>query len=145
MEIWENLSPAEKLVVPMPTPPLVIKEDSSTGYCQIFASTAIAAYNFAIDKGIITGTKYDVSDWHDVGDVWSNLHNNPEFCIKMSALALLHAASMQGLDDNYYAYNESNIKKVIARYNGTGDAAQEYGNRNYALYKIFEKYNAKVR
>ena len=75
MEIWERLS---KAAVPVPIPPIVIIEDSCTGYCQIFASTAIAAYNFAIDKGIISGTKYDSSDWHDFGDVWSNLHYNPE-------------------------------------------------------------------
>ena len=145
LEEWQNLSPEEQLIVTMPTPPVIIKTDSSTGYCQIFASTAISAYNYAIDNNIISGDKYNYDDWHDVWNVWSNLHNDPEYCISMCALVLIHAAHLVGLDTDYYGYSTAEIKKVIARYNGTGDAAASYGERNYAIYEIFEKYNKQVR
>ena len=145
LEEWQNLPLEDQLIVPIPTPPAIIKTDCSTGYCQIFASTAISAYNYAIDNNIISGDKYNYDDWHDVWNVWSNLHNNPEYCINMCALVLIHAAHLVGLDTDYYGYSTAEIKKVIARYNGTGDAAVSYGERNYAIYEIFEKYNKQVR
>lgn len=145
LEYWNNLSLVEQILVPMPTYPTLADSDGSTGYCQIFAKTAIEAHNFAIDKGIITGEKYDYSDWHDVDEVWTKLHYDPEYCISSCALVLIHAASMVGLNDNYYSYSEEDNKKVIARYNGTNDDATAYGKRNYAIYEIFEKYNAQVR
>ena len=42
------------------------KNDCSTGICQIFASTAINALNFAIDQGIITGNKMNPNDEGDL-------------------------------------------------------------------------------
>lgn len=144
-EYWDSLSVIEQALVPMPTYPTLADNDGSTGYCQIFAKTAIEAHNYAIDQGIITGEKYDYSDWHDVDEVWSKLHGNPEYCISSCALVLIHAASMVGLDDNYYAYDEEDNKKVIARYNGTNADATAYGERNYAIYEIYERYNSQVR
>ena len=33
---------------------------------------------------------------------------------------------------------------VLARYNGVGDAAIQYGERVYRLYQILEKYNKMI-
>ena len=39
----------------------------------------------------------------------------------------------------------TNIKRILERYNGEGKDAIEYAERNYGLYKIFEKYNEAMR
>lgn len=145
MEEWVKLTPAEQLIHPAPIAPVPSVNDSSTGYCQIFGETAIKSHNYAIDKGIISGEKYNLEDWHDKYTVWTRLNEDPEYCISLSALVLIYAASLVGLDNNYYSYDEEDIKKVLARYNGTNDEATIYGERNYAIYEIYEKYNAQIR
>ncbi|PPK48795.1 glycoside hydrolase domain-containing protein [Clostridium algidicarnis] len=141
LEEWENLSVIEKAIVPAPKPPIPIKDDSSTGMCQIFARTAIKAINFSIDRGLISGMKYDTNDWHNVAEVWHKLHNDLDYCVYICALVLMWGANDINIGDNYYDYSPEEIKKVIARYNGTGSDASEYGIRNYELYNIFEHYN----
>ena len=42
---------------------------------------------------------------------------------------------------DFFDYNESEIKKIISRYNGYGDAAAEYGELCYEYYQIFADYN----
>lgn len=85
--------------------------------------------------------KYDTNDWHDVAEVWYKLYNDLDYGVYICALVLMHKANLVNIGNNYYDYSIEEIKKVIARYNGTGDLATEYGIRNYKLYKIFEHYN----
>lgn len=145
LEKWENLSDEEKQNVKKPTEPTIIRKDSSTGFCQIFASTAINAYNYAIKRGYIVGETYDKTDWHTVFNVWNKLHTDVEYTIEMAALVLLHAADLVKISDITYEYSADDVKKVLARYNGTNDKAQEYGERNYQIYDLFEGYNKKFR
>lgn len=120
------------------------KHDCSTGFCQIFASTAISAWNFAIDKGIITN-KDKIGNSHDeVGSIWLALYYNIEYNIEMATLNLLYCAHQKNNGYNYDT-DPSNVKRILAKYNGSGDEATEYGERNYGLYKIFEKYNEAMR
>ena len=58
----------------------------------------------------------------------------------MATLVLLWGAEQKNIYTNSYYYTVEEIKSVIARYNGTNDAVTAYGERNYALYKVFEKY-----
>ncbi len=120
------------------------KNDCSTGICQIFASTAINAFNFAIDRGIITGNKMNPNNEGDLKTVWYQLNGDVDYNIKMASLNLLYCAYQKngGYD---YDTEEYKVKNILSRYNGTGEAANEYGIRNYGLYKIFEKYNEVVR
>lgn len=144
-EIWSNLPLLEQALTPCPTMPILVKEDCSTGYCQIFASTAIDAYNYAFDQGIVTDEKYDKDDWKDVWKMWQQLHSDAEFNINMAALVLMRCANQVGVSNHYYEYTQSDLEKVIARYNGTNEGAAQYGRTGYVCYSIFETYNKQAR
>lgn len=145
VDAWEALPPALKIITPAPQPPIMLADDSSTGYGQIFARTAIDANNFAIENGISSGRLYDTDVRSDMKEIWFLLHDDSVFNINMCAKVLIRASDQVNQDRNFYNYSDTNIKKVLARYNGTGDAAQNYGNESYELYKVFEKYNKIVR
>ena len=131
---------------PPPTPPPIIKEDSSTGFAQIFASTAIWGHNWAISHGLSNDSLWDDSDWHQKWDIWQKLNEDDEF-----NLAAIPSVLLAGTDDvgisglPRLSFNSDEIIKIIARYNGKGDDAQRYGNEVKGLYDIFEKYNATIR
>ncbi len=146
LEEWLSLPPDEQESTVMPTPPTMFREDCSTGIGQIFASTAISAYNFAIDQHIISDTvKKDVNDWKQVWEEWKKLNTLPEYNIEMATLVLIHAANLVGINRYSYDYNSDEITKTLARYNGTGDDAANYGNRRKIMYDIFEEYNSTNR
>lgn len=94
-------------------------------------------------KGLYSGTKYNKENNDHLYTVWNKLQNI-NFCIEICALVLLHAASMVGVsvskNDNY-TFTTAENKKIITRYNGIGDEAKAYGERNYKTYTVFEKYN----
>lgn len=120
------------------------KKDSSTGICQIFAKTAIEAYNFAVGQGLISEKNLLTENKENVKNMWYKLYSDVDFNIKMGTLNLLYCA-WQKNGSYKYDTDESNIKRILERYNGKGKAAIEYAERNYGLYKIFEKYNEAMR
>ena len=126
--------------------PLIKKTDSSTGLGQIFASTAIKALNNADDRNFISlTTQYDASDWYDVWIVWQKLHNNNTYNIQCCSLVILDCQYEFQDDvpyDDFFDFSESQIKTILARYNGYGDAAAEYGDICYQYYQIFEACNS---
>lgn len=140
-ENWSNLSLAEQLFIPFPEAPLVMREDCSTGLGQMFAWVAIDANNLARNKGFISTRAYNKDDWHDCKEVWFSLHNNDTFAIKMTTLEMYHCADYAGVCGSLFHCTESQIKAILARYNGTGSDATNYGNECYEYYKIFEKYS----
>lgn len=127
------------------TKPLVIKEDSSTGLAQIFSSTAIKALNHADDRGFITlNVQYDQDEWRDVWSVWKGLHDSNSYNIMCCALVILDCQyEFENIVpyDDFFDFDESQIKKILARYNGYGDAAVSYGNICYEYYETFENIN----
>lgn len=137
VEYYNSLGLLQQLFMGYPEYPLLAKEDASTGYGQIFASTAINANNWAIDEGIISGCTYDYDDWHQREDIWNKLRNDNVYNISMIPLVLMHGAYKKGYDRNYYDYTVAQIKKMLAVYNGD-DA---YGEAVYHSYVIFDKYN----
>ena len=120
------------------------KKDSSTGICQIFVKTAIEAHNFAVTKKLINENNLSTDKEEDVKNMWYKLFFDVDFNIKMGTLNLLYCA-WQKNGSYKYDTDESNIKRILERYNGKGKAAIEYAERNYGLYKIFEKYNEAMR
>ncbi|MED3382654.1 DUF1906 domain-containing protein [Bacillus tropicus] len=144
-EKWDKLPSSVKAVTPPPIAPPVMKEDSSTGLGQIFAATAIDSINYAVTIKLISEKIYKTSNWKDMKYIWFNLKDNEEFNLKTCALVLVRAANQVDLKNNYYDYDVNQIKKVLARYNGKGDKAVEYGNTVYKLYLAFEKYNQPAR
>ncbi|MGE1033141.1 glycoside hydrolase domain-containing protein, partial [Bacillus sp. GKis3/1] len=133
-EKWDKLPSSVKAVTPPPIAPPVMKEDSSTGLGQIFAATAIDSINYAVTIKLISEKIYKTSNWKDMKYIWFNLKDNEEFNLKTCALVLVRAANQVDLKNNYYDYDVNQIKKVLARYNGKGDKAVEYGNTVYKLY-----------
>ncbi len=146
VEYWYSLSKAEQLLTPYPSRIIPWKEDCSTGFSQIFAKTAINARNWARENELISDREYNYENWKDRKEVWENLKNNVNYNLETCALTLLYGAAEKGYDKiNPYHYTEEQIQKILARYNGTGDKAEEYGRKNIGLYKIFEKYNSQAR
>ena len=123
---------------------LGFKKDSSTGICQIYAKTAIEAHNFAVTKKLINENNLSTDKEEDVKNMWYKLYFDKDFNIKMGTLNLLNCANDKNIKYEYDT-DESNIKRILERYNGKGKDAIEYAERNYGLYKIFEKYNEAMR
>ncbi|MFU8692699.1 glycoside hydrolase domain-containing protein (plasmid) [Rossellomorea sp. FS2] len=116
--------------------------DSSTGPCQIFASTAIKARGWAAYNGYLDEQILDPSNPVHLRVIWEALNTNPSYNIETAAWVLKWGAvGLLGYSINMLDYSEEEIKATLARYNGTGDKATEYGERNYAIYQAFEKYN----
>ena len=142
VDVYHNSSLAQQIIMGYPEMPIIYREDSSTGYGQIFASTAIDANNWAVNNGIIGGKIYDYNNWKEREEVWTNLKDNNEYNISMVALILIWGANDKGLHNRYWKYNESEMKIMLTRYNGFGDGAVQYGNECYNCYSIFSQYNA---
>lgn len=140
LERWSNLSPAQQLITPAPTMPLGYRHDSSTGLGQIFAKTAIAAHNFAVLSKIISDRLYNYSNYNDKKTMWFNLKDNDEFNLKYILYVLVYEASNLAYNNSYFTYTENQIQKLLTKYNGTGDSANEYGRECFGWYAIFNKY-----
>ncbi len=143
-EYYDSLSFYEKLSMPFPL--LTGIDDSSTGFGQIFAETAINANNWAVNKGIKSGTIYDYNNWKERKFVWENLKYNHNYNIETCALVLMWGVTTKEFDisdlhHKYWLYDESEIKAVLKRYNGYNDGATDYGETVYKVYQIFRKYN----
>ena len=123
------------------------KNDSSTGICQIYARTAIKAYNYAVKNGLISEKILLDENEENLKNMWYQLYSDVDFNIKMGTLNLLYCDWQKNSSYKSYKYDtdESNIKRILERYNGEGKDAIEYAERNYGLYKIFEKYNESMR
>lgn len=121
--------------------PIEIKTDSSTGLGQMFAWVAIDAHNLAVDNKLISDIKYSKSNLSDVGYFWNKLRSDNQFAIKMVTLEMYHCALDSGLTYDFYNFSDTSIKSVLARYNGTGDEAVNYGNQCFEYYQVFKKYS----
>ncbi|WP_019853354.1 glycoside hydrolase domain-containing protein [Actinopolyspora mortivallis] len=115
-----------------------VSDDSSTGLGQIFGKTAIEAWNYCVDAGIVNGSK--LSKEKDLKGVWTKLRTDERYNIRFAAYVLFHSAHLKNLDRPTLTTSDCDTKKILARYNGTGDNAQQYGCDVLGVYKVFEKY-----
>lgn len=123
LEAWE----ANPIGV-APTPPVVMSQDSSTGFAQIFSATAIWAHNWALGQGLISGSTWDASDWHTVWAVWQDLHGDDDYNLSAVPQVLMAGAADVGITGSpRLDYTSAQITSILARYNGTGSAAADYG------------------
>jgi hypothetical protein len=128
-----------------PTPPVIVRDDSSTGISQIFAKTAIRARNWAIDHHLIYEHRLDGRDWHIVWRVWKRLHDDGSYNISTVPLVLLEGASEVGVRGIRLNYTPNELQSIFAHYNGDGPKARQYGAELYGVYTIFERYAARSR
>ncbi|MFY1676935.1 hypothetical protein [Streptomyces sp. WMMC905] len=100
-----------------------LREDSSTGWGQIFAWVTIEARNYCIQQGIINGTTLTSGDRRAV---WDNLQE-PEYNIPSVAYLTLYNAHQLGITRPNLTTGSADTQALLARYNGTGDDAEQYG------------------
>ncbi|MEV4571598.1 glycoside hydrolase domain-containing protein [Nonomuraea sp. NPDC049419] len=139
-ELWE-----ENMSGPPPQPPIIMKNDSSTGLGQIFADTAIKSRNYCVSVGIISDSALDPADWHDVWRVWKQLKDDDEYSVSTIPLVNIWGAADIGQRRPVLDYTENEAGLILKRYNGTGAQADVYRQKTLPIYRIFEKYNSAAR
>ena len=118
------------------------KFDSSTGYGQIFARTAILAIRFATTHGIITpetlglrkGQTFSPDSPADVFEIWKKLHRERSFNLACSALNLLFAALEMNGRITFENFSPDELKRTFTRYNANVRQITPYGEVTYQYY-----------
>jgi hypothetical protein len=140
-EAWETFPVGEP-----PMPPIVVLQDCSTGFGQIYASTAIDARNWASSAGLTKEAHIDGDDWHQKWKVWKSLHDDGEYNIASAALVLLRNAQRLGIPyDLPLSWSDQNVRDVFALYNGSGPEAEKNGRLVFGVADVLEKYNGPLR
>ncbi|MEE1939618.1 glycoside hydrolase domain-containing protein [Streptomyces sp. TRM 70361] len=119
-----------------------LKDDSSTGWGQIFAWVAIEARNYCIRQGVINGVP--LTD-DDKPAVWRNLHEDPLYNVRTAAYLTIYNAHQLGIARPNLNTGEADTQALLARYNGTNEDAQQYGRELIGLYRVLENYNKLLR
>ncbi|MGW6899006.1 glycoside hydrolase domain-containing protein [Streptomyces sp. NBC_01727] len=114
-----------------------LKDDSSTGWGQIFAWVTIEARNYCMQQGIINGTPLTDSD---VRAVWDDLQD-PTYNIRSVTYLTLYNSHQLGIARPSLTTSLADTQALLARYNGTGDDAEQYGRELIGLYNVLENYN----
>ncbi|MET8399174.1 glycoside hydrolase domain-containing protein [Streptomyces sp900116325] len=114
-----------------------LKDDSSTGWGQIFAWVTIEARNYCMQQGIINGTPLTDSD---VRAVWDDLQD-PTYNIRSVAYLTLYNSHQLGIARPSLTTSLADTQALLARYNGTGGDAEQYGRELIGLYNVLEDYN----
>ncbi|GLZ56809.1 MULTISPECIES: glycoside hydrolase domain-containing protein [Micromonospora] len=120
-----------------------LRDDSSTGYGQIFAWVAIEARNYCIQQGIINGTPLTLST--DRRAVWDRLQD-PHYNIATAAYLTIYNAHQVGVARPSLTTSMADIQLILERYNGdktesNKDKIEQYGRELTGLYNVLENYN----
>ncbi|MFI2734452.1 hypothetical protein [Streptomyces sp. NPDC018711] len=118
-----------------------LKDDCSTGWGQIFAWVTIQARNYCIQQGILNATPLTSADTRAV---WDQLQD-PEYNIRSVAYLTMYNAYQLGIPSPSLTTGLADTQALLARYNGTGDKAAQYGRELVGLYQVLENYNALSR
>lgn len=121
------------------------KQDSSTGYAQIFGYVGLNAINFAVDRGIATYESLGVECDHaldpdnksDVRLVWKMLHDNPKANIEIATLNLIAAADEVVGRVDFGSLTDDELKLVMTRYNSNVRRITSYGEQVFRFYEAF--------
>lgn len=118
---------------------LPAKRDSSTGYGQIFAATAICAINFAYERGmndLPISAPLDMKS--SMGTVWRRLHGDMHFNIRCIGLCLLQAADEMTGSTDFGSFSQEELQLVFTRYNAKAQRITLYGKETYGHYQTFQ-------
>ena len=116
------------------------KRDSSTGYGQVFAATAIRAVRLAVEKGwddcAALGLDHlpEAAAPDDLRRIWLRLHRNVDFNLRMAALTLLAAAEEVNGSADFSRFTPEQLMRAFSRYNANTHAVTSYGEAVYRLY-----------
>ena len=123
-------------------PSVLQKYDSSTGYGQIFARTAILAIRFAAEREILPTAALGLGEHRvlspdspsDRAEIWRKLHNDQTFNLICTALNLIYAAWEMTGKTNFENLTPEEIKLVFTRYNADVRQITLYGEITYRYY-----------
>ncbi len=122
----------------------LVKRDSSTGYCQIFARVALNALNYGCLRGMTTYRDAGVdmpegslepSSFDDVFYIWKKLHRDRNFNFHMALLNLISAGEETVGHTRFGEYGEDDMKRMFSRYNANIRNITSYGEETYRIYK----------
>ncbi|MFD9691442.1 glycoside hydrolase domain-containing protein [Kitasatospora sp. NPDC059088] len=114
-----------------------ILEDCSTGWGQIFARVAIAARNYCLKEGLINGSPLAEPN---LREVWDKLQD-PAYNIRSVAYLTVYNAHQLKIARPDLTTGPADTQALLARYNGLGEDAQQYGRELIGLYNVLEGYN----
>lgn len=78
--------------------------------------------------------------------VWQDLHGDDDYNLSAVPQVLMAGAADVGITGSpRLDYTSAQITSILARYNGTGSAAADYGQEVRGVYNVFEQYNAALR
>jgi peptidoglycan hydrolase-like protein with peptidoglycan-binding domain len=121
-----------------------LKDDSSTGWGQIYGWVAIEARNYCVEQGLLNEPLLTLED--DRSTVWTRLHENPEYNIETAAYLTVYNAFQIDLPRPGLDTSDSDSERIIARYNGTDEAiTEQYGRDVGGVYRVMESYYARHR
>lgn len=115
-----------------------LDDDCSTGWGQIFAWVTIDARNYCMQQGIINGSP--LTD-DDIPGVWKDLNEDPTYNIRSVAYLTVYNAHQLNKSRPSLTTSLADTQALLARYNGTGDDAAQYGRELIGLYNVLESYN----
>ena len=121
------------------------KQDSSTGYAQIFGYVALNALNFAVDRGITdygamgisTDHRLDPGNREDVRMIWQILHEDPVRNMEFAALNLLSCAEEMTGRIDFGHYTDGEMKLILTRYNANTKEVTPYGEDAFRHYRRY--------
>ena len=130
----------EKIIMGVPYPRFLIKEDCSTGLGQFFSKTAIRAINFETKRYL----DMNIKNWKYRRRIWGTLNGNDYYNIRCIARIIkMESAGVNGINLEYP--NKKHVKLILTRYNSGGkNKVSNYGKKCYRYFKCFRSYNNKV-
>ena len=116
------------------------RTDSSTGYAQIFARTAVHALRFAEEHGVETAEGLGFPPLSEGDDprylrrMWLRLNSDRVFNLRMATLNLLSAADEAAGTTDFSRMTAEDLKRAFSRYNSSSCAVSSYGEEVYRHY-----------
>lgn len=131
----------------LPAGRILKKRDSSTGYAQVFARTAIQSIHFAYDRNLAAASVLGLPDGcparpateEDLCRVWRRLHRDPSFNAEMAALTLLAAAEEMTGRLDFGSCSPEEMQLIFTRYNAHSGHITPYGQQAYRRYLRFSE------
>ena len=123
------------------------RQDSSTGYAQIYGFVAVNALKFAQEHGLETAENLGFSsdkdlssrNAEDVRRMWLKLHQDPEFNLRLAVLYMLSAAYEVTGSMDFETFSEDDLMRVFSRYNANTREITAYGEEVFGYYQKYLK------
>ena len=123
------------------------RQDSSTGYGQIYGFVAVNALNFALENQLVTKAQlglpedrtFSSKDPEDVRFIWLKLHKDREFNLKLSVLNMVSGASETVGRTDFSTFSAEEYKLAFSRYNANVKKITAYGEEVYGYFMIYKE------